>query len=188
MTAQTATLIAAITAAIAGVFAAVFSSRTARRGARETAQAQSEREISAFHREHVGRLKEMVFESAVALQALSQCCSHVPWLAKTLLADTHERGSNAIARINYAMEELKEMKAVTLEQTAATSGLSNAFQSFMGAIASYKEQLDAGNIALSGQANDKAKPAEQEMIAGHAKWQDRLNKLKVLVAQIRALG
>jgi hypothetical protein len=186
MTAQTATLIAAIMAAIAGVFAAVVSSRTARRVARETAQAQSELEVSAFHREHVGRLKEMVFESAVALQALSHCCDHVPWLAKTSLADIQERGSNAIARINYAMEELKEMKAVTPEQTAATPGLSYAFRSFMGAIASYREQLDAGNIALSGQANDKAKPAEREVMTAHAKWQERLNELRVLVAQIRA--
>jgi len=186
MTAQTATLIAALLAAIAAIFAAAVSGRTARRVAKETAQAESERELSAFRREQVRSTKDIIYENAVALQALASCCEYVPWLAKTSLAQIHERGSTAISRINYAAQELIAANAIEPKKLQSTWGLSYAFACFAGKIMLYREQIDAGNIALSGQAKEAAEVAANNVIAAQKEWQERLNELRAITAEIRA--
>lgn len=186
MAAQTVTLIAAVLAAIAAIFAAAVSSRTARRVAKETAQAESERELSAFRREQARRTKEVIFESAVALQTLASCCEYVPWLAKTSLADIQERGSAAISRINYAMQELIAMKAVEPTKMESAWSLGYSYMLFTGKITAYREQIDAGNIALSGEAKEAAKVAEMNVLEAHKKWQEHLKELRVVTAEIQA--
>lgn len=186
MTAQTATLIAATLAAIAAIFAGVVSSRTARRVAKETAQAESERELSAFRREQAGKTKDMIFESAVTLQTLTSCCQHVPWLAKTSLADIQERGSAAISRISYAMQELMAMNATEPKKLERLWGLSYGFMIFTGNIAGYRDQIDAGNVALSGQAKEAARAAEANVLQAHKNWQEQLDLLRAVTAEIRA--
>lgn len=186
MIAQTVTLIVAMLGAIAAIIAAVVSSRTARRAAKETAEAQSERERSAFRREQVRRTKEIIFESAVALQTLASCCEYVPWLANTSLVDIQERGSAAISRINYAVEELRAMNAVAPEKAASQRGLSYGFALYTGKVTTYREQIDKGNIALSGEAKEVAKVAENNMLEAQKKWQDELHGLRVFAAEIHA--
>jgi len=186
MTAQLATLIAAVFAAVAALFSAFLSSRTARRIAEETAHAQSQRELSAFRRDHLVRIKETILESAVVLQTLRDCCFHVPWLAQAPLADIQERASTAISRLSYAAEELKAMKAVEPARLVAASGLSYPFMLFMGKIWAYREQVDAGNIALSGEAKEAARAAEANVIDAHKSWQERLDQLRCLTAELRA--
>jgi gas vesicle protein len=185
MTAQTATLIAAVLAAIAAIFAAAVSSRTARRVAKETAQAESERELSAFRREQVRRNKEVIFENGVVLQTLTSCCQFVPWLAKTSLADIQERGSAAISRINYAMQELTAMNAIERTRLESAWGLGYSYMLFTGKLAAYREQIDAGNIALSGEGKEAAKVAEGNVLEAQKNWQEQLNELRVLTAEIR---
>src|SRR5262249_22973599 len=64
-----------------------------------------------FWRERIAKMKDTMFESAVALDTLRANCNSVPWLARTSIEDIHERGNAAIARIVYAQTELQEIGA-----------------------------------------------------------------------------
>ena len=173
MTEQTVTLAAAVVAAIAALVAAILAGRTARRVAQETAAADRSRELVAFNRERRAKMRDMLFENAIALNALERNCRGVPWLAKTSSEQIQERGNAATSRIEYASEVLGVREGLPL--------LSYHFTNFCGKVAGYKAQIDLGNIELSGHANEAAKQAETRLIEAGEDWQKHLNELREFV-------
>jgi hypothetical protein len=137
----------------------------------------------AFWRERVAKLKDMAFESALALDVLTENCSSVPWLAKTVTEDIHKAGHLEIARLRYALVQLRELGVVD-EKTVSAGSLGYAFKIFAGAVAMYQDEISAGNILLTGQANATARKAEEDLEYRRKEWRQLLDKLDTVVASL----
>jgi hypothetical protein len=185
MTAEIATLVAAVVAALSAIYGVIVSNRTALAVAKETGRAEQTREVSAFYRERLAKMKDMMFENAIALDTLRENCRNVPWLAKTHIEDIVERSNTAIACITYALAELREMQAATDASNNAVSMLRHRFPRFASYVALYQEQIANGNITLYGHAeNDVASRAEKNFIQGHEEWGQHLEKLRTLIVSL----
>jgi hypothetical protein len=184
VTAQTVTLIAALIAAIAAVCGAILSSSTARRVAKESALATQYREDRAFRRQRIAAMKDILFENAIALRALSGYCHSVPWLTKTPLEEIHEKGIMHIARIEYAVEILRTMGESILDDESTLAGLPSLFASYCGWISNYKEQIDIGNIEPTGNAKPPAKEIEKGFLSESRNWDRRIGTMREIIAQV----
>jgi hypothetical protein len=145
---------------------------------------QQQMAFVTFRRERLAKMKDMMFEGAVALDTLRENCKSVPWLARTAIEDIHERGHAAIARVVYALAELREMQAAADEKSGGASTLNFEFEQFAGPVATYKQQITAGNIEHLGRANDVAREAETDLIKAEKKWRTELEKLRTLVISL----
>ena len=127
-------------------------------------------------------MKDMMFESALALDTLLENCQSVPWLAKTSVESIHDAGHTQIARVNYALGQLRQMNVVDDKRRNTVSLLGYIFKRFAGAVAEYKEQIVAGNITLLGDVNAISKPALKELMKTAGEWREQLELLSSLVA------
>ena len=182
--AQSVTLIAATIGAVAAVTGVVVTSRNARRIAKETATAIQRREDHAFRRQRLAAMKDMLFESALALQSLSACCNSIPWLTKTPLEELHERGETHISRINYAAQIIQTMSDEVEVQNGLLAGLAGLFHGFCGAIYFYKQQISIGNIEQSGQVKHEAKEADARFETATRDWNRHILDLRELVTGV----
>jgi hypothetical protein len=138
-----------------------------------------------FWRERIAKMKDTMFEGAVALDTLRFNCSNVFWLGRTSVEDIHERGHVAIARIVYAQAELQGMGAAGQEKANFVSMLSWRFQNFVGYVALYKEQIAEGNITFSsGATNDTAKRVEDRLVEAANEWRKVLDELRTLIVSL----
>jgi hypothetical protein len=83
------------------------------------------------------------------------------------------------------MQELTAMNAIERTRLESAWGLGYSYMLFTGKLAAYREQIDAGNIALSGEGKEAAKVAERNVLEAQKNWQEQLNELRVLTAEIR---
>jgi hypothetical protein len=137
----------------------------------------------AFWRDRVSKLKDMAFESALAVHVLTENCKSVPWMAKKSLEEIHEPGHSATARIRYALVQLHQLGIID-QKSVINGSLGYAFQHFVGAVALYKEQIALGNIELTGSANASAKHADDHLEYRSREWRQRLDELDTVISSL----
>ena len=150
----------------------------------ETVKTDLQQRLSSmtFLRERATSMKDMIFEAAIALDTLVENCHSISWVTKTSLEDIHERGHSAIARIDYALAQLREMHVVDNRKTTATALLGDNFRKFAGAVAVLKDEIALGNIGPDGPVNDTARNANSNLNEKSAVWRSRLKDVRELVA------
>jgi hypothetical protein len=184
MTIEAVNLMAAIVAALAALFSAFVASKTALRVAKETAHAEETRELSSFRRERLAYLRDILFESAVALEAFRTTCRHVPWLANTPIEHITQRGTDTIACLKYAFEALRAMNAKGTGESGPIYLLGRYFERLIGSLTQYKDMIDIGHIEHSAQVAESALDVQKRSIEVSAEWGKTISKLREFVAAL----